>query len=166
MTIQELKPALIWKYFDEILQIPRPSKKEDKIIKYLMDFAAEYNLEVLKDEVGNVLIKKPAKPGKENSKTVILQSHSDMVCEKNQDTEHDFDNDPIKAYIDDDWIKAEGTTLGGDDGIGIAAALAVLSSDNIEHGPLEALFTADEETGMSGAFGLKEVFMEGKILIK
>lgn len=165
MTITDLKPTEIWKYFYEILQIPRPSKKEEKIIQYLLDFAKEHNLEAKKDEVGNVLIKKPATPGKENSKTVILQSHSDMVCEKNQHTEHDFDNDPIQAYIEDDWVKAHGTTLGGDDGIGIAASLAVLASKEIEHGPIEVLVTADEETGMTGAFGLQKGFMDGKILI-
>ncbi len=165
MTIQDLKPAEIWKYFDEITKIPRPSKKEEKIIQYLLDFAKEHNLEAEKDEVGNVIIRKPASPGKENHKTVILQSHSDMVCEKNADTEHNFDTDPIQTYIDGDWVKAKGTTLGGDDGIGIAAALAVLASDKINHPPIEALFTSDEETGMTGAFGLKEGFMKGEILI-
>ncbi len=165
MTIQDLKPAEIWKYFDEITKIPRPSKKEEKIIQYLLDFAKEHNLEAEKDEVGNVIIRKPGTKGKENHKTVILQSHSDMVCEKNADTEHNFDTDPIQTYIDDDWVKAKGTTLGGDDGIGIAAALAVLASDKINHPPIEALFTSDEETGMTGAFGLKEGFMKGEILI-
>ncbi|NPA68750.1 MAG: aminoacyl-histidine dipeptidase [Chlorobi bacterium] len=165
MTIQDLKPAEIWKYFDEITKIPRPSKKEEKIIQYLLDFAKEHNLEAEKDEVGNVIIRKPASPGKENHKTVILQSHSDMVCEKNADTEHNFDTDPIQTYIDGDWVKAKGTTLGGDDGIGIAAALAVLASDKINHPPIEALFTSDEETGMTGAFGLKEGFMKGEMLI-
>jgi len=165
MTISDLKPAEIWKYFDEITKIPRPSKKEEKIIQYLLDFAKEHNLEADRDEVDNVIIRKPATPGKENSETVILQSHSDMVCEKNADTEHDFDNDPIQTYIDGDWVKAKGTTLGGDDGIGIAAALAILASKDIKHGPIEALFTADEETGMSGAFGLQPGFMKGKTLI-
>ncbi len=165
MTISELKPREIWKYFDEITKIPRPSKKEEKIIEYLLNFAKEHKLEAERDEVGNVIIRKPGSSGKENHKTVILQSHSDMVCEKNADTEHNFDTDPIQTYIDGDWVKAKGTTLGGDDGIGIAAALAVLASDNIKHPPLEALFTADEETGMIGAFGLKEGFMKGEILI-
>jgi len=165
MTIQDLKPAEIWKYFDEITKIPRPSKKEEKIIQYLLDFAKEHNLEAEKDQVGNVIIRKPGTSGKENHKTVILQSHSDMVCEKNADTEHNFDTDPIQTYIDGDWVKAKGTTLGGDDGIGIAAALAVLASDNINHPPIEALFTSDEETGMTGAFGLQEGFMKGEILI-
>jgi len=165
MTITDLKPQEIWKYFDDITKIPRPSKKEEKIIQYLLDFAKEHDLEAEKDEVGNVVIRKPATQGKENSKTVILQSHSDMVCEKNSDTEHDFDNDPIQTYIDGDWVKAKGTTLGGDDGIGIAAALVVLAATDLQHGPIEALFTSDEETGMTGAFGLKEGFLKGKILI-
>ena len=165
MTIKDLQPQEIWKYFDEITKIPRPSKKEEKIIQYLLDFAKEHNLEAEKDEVGNVIIRKPATPGKENSKTVILQSHSDIVCEKNSDVVFDFDNDPIQTYIDGDWVKAKGTTLGGDDGIGFAASLLVLASTDLQHGPVEALFTADEETGMSGAFGLKEGFMKGEILI-
>ena len=165
MTIKDLKPAEIWKYFDEITKIPRPSKKEEKIIQYLLDFAKKHKLEAEKDEAGNVVIRKAGTAGKENHKTVILQSHSDMVCEKNADTKHNFDTDPIQTYIDGDWVKAKGTTLGGDDGIGIAAALAVLASDTISHPPLEALFTADEETGMTGAFGLKDGFLKGEILI-
>ncbi len=165
MNIKDLKPTEIWKYFDEITKIPRASKKEEKIIQYLLDFAKEHNLEAEKDEVGNVIIRKPATKGKENSKTVILQSHSDMVCEKNADTEHNFDTDPIQTYIDSDWVKAKGTTLGGDDGIGIAAALDILASKDIAHPAIEALFTSDEETGMTGAFGLKEGFMKGEILI-
>ena len=165
MNIIDLQPEAIWKYFDEIVKIPRPSKKEEKIIKYLLDFAKEYNLEADKDEVGNVIIRKPATEGKENVKSVVMQSHSDIVCEKNSDVEHDFDNDPIQAYIEGDWIKARGTTLGGDDGIGIAASLAVLASDEIKHGPIEALFTADEETGMSGAFGLQPGFVKSEILV-
>ena len=165
MKISEIQPAEIWKYFDEITQIPRPSKKEEKIIQYLLDFAKEHKLEAEKDEVGNVIIRKPATKGKEKGKSVVMQSHSDMVCEKNSDTVHDFDNDPIQAYIDGDWVKAKGTTLGGDDGIGIAASLAILASNEIEHGPIEALFTSDEESGMTGAFGLKEGFMQSKILL-
>lgn len=165
MTIKDLKPTEIWKYFDEITKIPRASKKEEKIIEYLLDFAKEHKLDAEKDEFGNVIIRKPATKGKENSKTVILQSHSDMVCEKNADTEHNFDTDPIQTYIDGDWVKAKGTTLGGDDGIGIAAALDILASTDIAHPPIEALFTSDEETGMTGAFGLQEGFMKGEILI-
>ncbi len=165
MTISDLKPAEIWKYFDEITKIPRPSKKEEKIIKYLLDFAKEHHLDAERDEIGNVVIRKAGTSGKENHKTVILQSHSDMVCEKNADTEHNFDTDPIQTYIDGDWVKAKGTTLGGDDGIGIAAALAVLTSKDIVHPPIEALFTVDEETGLTGAFALKEGFLKGEILI-
>jgi dipeptidase D len=135
--ILKLKPEAIWKYFHEITQIPRPSKKEERIIQYLLDFAKEHGFEAKKDEVGNVVIKKAATPGMENKKAVILQSHTDMVCEKNNDTEHDFDNDPITTWIDGDWVKAKGTTLGGDDGIGIAASLAILTDNTIKHGPIE-----------------------------
>jgi len=163
--IKNLEPKIVWKYFDEITKIPRPSKKEEKIIQYLLNFAKEYNLEAEKDEVGNVVIKKAATKGMENTATVILQSHSDMVCEKNNDVEFNFETDPIKAFIDGDWVTADGTTLGADDGIGIAASLAILSSNDIQHGPIEALFTSDEETGMTGAFGLQQGFLKGSILI-
>ena len=163
--ISELQPNLVWKYFDEITQIPRPSKKEEKIIEYLLNFAKEHNLDAEKDAAGNVVIRKPATAGMENATPVILQSHSDMVCEKNSDVEFNFDTDPIQTYIDGDWVKAKGTTLGGDDGIGVAAALAILASDNIKHPDIECLFTSDEETGMTGAFGLQPGFLKGKILI-
>lgn len=165
MTIKELEPSLLWKYFYEITQVPRPSKREEKIIAYLLDFAKQHNLEVKKDEAGNVLIVKPATKGKENLPTVILQGHVDMVCEKNNDTIFDFDNDPIQTFIDGDWVKAKGTTLGADNGIGVAAALAILASDNIEHGKLECLFTVDEETGLTGAYALGKDFLTGEILI-
>ena len=161
----ELKPASVFHYFAEICKVPRPSKKEEKIIAYLMNFAEEQGLEAKKDEAGNILIKKPATPGKENLKTVILQSHIDMVCEKNSDSNHDFLNDPIETYIDGEWLKAKGTTLGADNGIGMATQLAVLAANDIEHGPIECLFTVDEETGLTGAFALKEGFMDGDILI-
>ena len=161
----ELKPASVFHYFAEICKVPRPSKKEEKIIAYLMNFAEEQGLEAKKDEAGNILIKKPATPGKENLKTVILQSHIDMVCEKNSDSNHDFLNDPIETYIDGEWLKAKGTTLGADNGIGVATQLAILAADDIEHGPIECLFTVDEETGLTGAFALKEGFMDGDILI-
>ncbi len=164
-VILDLEPKSVWYYFKEILEIPRPSKKEEKIKAYLIDFGKKHKLETLTDEVGNVLIRKPASPGMENRKSVVLQSHMDMVCEKNSDTNHDFDNDPIEVYIENGWVTAKGTTLGGDDGIGVAAALAVLASDNIEHGPVEALFTVDEETGLTGAFGLKPGFLKSKILL-
>lgn len=149
----------------EICQIPRPSKKEEKIAAYVSDFAAKHNLQCTIDEAGNVLIKKPATPGFENRSGVILQCHLDMVCEKNSDTMHDFDIDPILPWIDGNWVKAKGTTLGADDGIGIAAALAILEATDISHGPLEALFTMDEETGLTGAFALKPGQLEGRILI-
>lgn len=164
-TILKLEPAKVWGHFKEILSIPRPSKKEGKIIDYLLSFARERNLEVLRDETGNVLIRKPATPGMENKKSVVLQSHLDMVCEKNSNIDHDFDNDPIEAYIEDGWIKANGTTLGGDDGIGVATELAILDSDDIQHGPIECLFTIDEETGLTGAFGLKSGFLKSSILL-
>jgi len=163
--IQELHPQEIWKYFHQITQIPRPSKKEEKIIQYLVDFAQEHHLEADLDSVRNMVIRKPASPGMENLPVIVLQSHLDMVCEKNNDIEHNFEVDPINAYIEDDWVKAKGTTLGGDDGIGIAASLAILASKNIEHGPLECFFTVDEETGMSGAFGLQPGFLKGKTLL-
>ena len=161
----ELKPASVFHYFAEICKVPHPSKKEEKIIAYLQNFAKEQGLESKTDEAGNILIKKPATPGKENLKTVILQSHIDMVCEKNSDSTHDFLNDPIETYIDGEWLKAKGTTLGADNGIGMAAQLAVLAANDIEHGPIECLFTVDEETGLTGAFALKEGFMDGDILI-
>ena len=163
--IKDLKPVEVWAWFDEILQVPRPSKKEEKIIRFLQEFGKKYQLETLTDEAGNVLIRKPGVKGKEDFPVLILQSHTDMVCEKNADVVHDFENDPIKAYVDGDWVKAEGTTLGADDGIGIAAQLALLASDSIQHGPIECLFTSDEETGLSGAFALKADFLKGKTLL-
>jgi dipeptidase D len=163
--ILNLEPKEVMGYFHEILQIPRPSKKEEKIIQYLTDFAKKLNLPVKKDEAGNILISKPASKGKEKVKTVVLQSHVDMVCEKNSDIIHDFEKDPIDAFVDGEWIRAKGTTLGADDGIGIAAQLAILASDKLEHGPIECLFTVDEETGLTGAFALQKGFFTGKILI-
>ncbi|MBR8538294.1 aminoacyl-histidine dipeptidase [Carboxylicivirga sediminis] len=160
-----LHPQEVWTQFEAICQVPRPSKKEEKIIEFLLKFAEENGLEAKKDEIGNVLISKPATPGKENLKSVVLQSHIDMVCEKNSDKKHDFDNDPITPVIDGDWVKADGTTLGADDGIGMAAQMALLIANDIEHGPIECLFTVDEETGLSGAFGLKEGFFNSSILL-
>ena len=165
MEKSELKPAGVFHFFNEICQVPRPSKKEEKMIAYLKAFGEKHNLETKVDEAGNVLIKKPATPGKENLKTVILQSHVDMVCEKNNDTDHDFLTDPIETEIDGEWMKAKGTTLGADNGIGVATELAILADDSIEHGPIECLFTVDEETGLTGAFALKEGFMSGEILL-
>ena len=135
------------------------------MIAYLKAFGAKHNLETKVDEAGNVLIKKPATPGKENLQTVVLQSHIDMVCEKNNDVQHDFLTDPIETEIDGEWLKAKGTTLGADNGIGVATELAILADDSIEHGPLECLFTVDEETGLTGAFALQEGFMSGDILL-
>jgi dipeptidase D len=163
--ITELNPAEVWAYFNEILAIPRISKKEDQIIAYLIGFAKKYKLEHKQDQVGNLLISKPATPGMENRKGVVLQSHADMVGEKHAEVKHDFDVDPIDAYLEDGWVKARGTTLGADDGIGIAASLAILASDNIEHGPLECLFTIDEESGMTGALGLQPGFLQGTVLL-
>ena len=165
MNEKNLKPASVFYYFEEICKVPRPSKREEKIIAYLKAFGREHGLETKTDEVGNVLIKKPATPGKENLKTVILQSHIDMVCEKNSDVEHDFLIDPIETVVDGEWLKAKGTTLGADNGIGVATELAILAATDIEHGPLECLFTVDEETGLTGAFALKPGFMTGDILI-
>lgn len=164
-SITSLKPEILWHYFNEILEIPRPSKKEEKIMQYLLDFGKAHQLETVQDKIGNVIIKKGPTIGKENSKTVILQSHMDMVCEKNSDKIHDFENDPIIAYIDGEWVKANGTTLGADDGIGIAAQLAILASNEIEHGPIECLFTTDEETGLTGAHDLDPNILKGKILL-
>lgn len=165
MEKNALQPAIVFHYFEEVCQVPRPSKKEEKIRAYLLDFAQKHKLAYKTDEAGNVLIEKPATVGKEHLKTVILQSHMDMVCEKNKDTQHNFETDPIETYVDGEWLKAKGTTLGADNGIGVAAQLAVLASDNIEHGPIQCLFTVDEETGLTGAFALKEGFMDGDILI-
>jgi len=163
--IAELKPSEVWAYFNEILAIPRISKKEDQIITYLIGFAKDHKLAYKRDQVGNLLISKPATKGMEDRKGIILQSHADMVGEKNAEVKHDFDKDPIQPYQEDGWVKARGTTLGADDGIGIAASMAVLASESIEHGPLECLFTIDEESGMTGALGLQPGFLQGSILL-
>ena len=163
--LDTLQPQPLWNYFEEICQVPRPSKKEEKIIRFLLDFAEQNHLEAKRDEIGNVLISKPAFPGRENAQTVILQSHIDMVCEKNSDKKFDFNTDAIVPVIDGEWVRADGTTLGSDDGIGMAAQMSVLASTDIQHGPIECLFTVDEETGLSGAFALKKGFMNGKVLL-
>lgn len=163
--LNQLEPSLVWKYFNEILQVPRPSKRESKMIAYLQQTGKNLGLETLTDEAGNVVIRKKATKGKENSPTVILQSHMDMVCEKNNDVQHDFDHDPIDIVVEDQWIKAKGTTLGADNGIGIAASLAVLASEDIAHGPIECLFTVDEETGLTGAAALAPNMLQGNILL-
>ncbi|PKL81584.1 MAG: cytosol nonspecific dipeptidase, partial [Ignavibacteriae bacterium HGW-Ignavibacteriae-3] len=160
-----LKPELLWNHFEEMCRIPHPSRHEAKIADYVMSVAKKNNLESSRDEFGNIIIRKPATPGKENLTPVVMQGHLDMVPEKNSDVVHDFEKDPIKCYVDGDWVKAKGTTLGSDNGIGVAAALAVMESKDLEHGPVEALFTLDEETGLFGAQALKPGFVNGKILL-
>ncbi len=159
------QPTALWKYFEEICRIPRPSKKEEQIRLFLVKYAENNHLEYVVDNAGNLLIKKPATKGMEKRMTVVLQSHLDMVCEKNSDNKHDFEKDPIQISIEGEWIKARGTTLGADDGIGIAAQLAVLDATDISHGPVECLFTVDEETGLTGACELEKDFFTGKILL-
>lgn len=163
--IASLEPRLVWEQFDAITRVPRPSKKEEKIREYLVRFAADHGIECHTDKIGNVVMRKPATPGYEQRPKVILQSHMDMVCEKNSGVEFDFSRDAIRTRIEGEWVRAEGTTLGADDGIGMAAALAVLIDPEAEHGPLEALFTVDEETGLTGAFELGEGMLTGKYLI-
>ncbi len=163
--LASLKPELVWKHFENICNYPRPSKKETKVVQYVLNVIKELGLEYEQDSFGNILVRKSATPGFENRKTVCLQGHLDMVCEKNSDVQHDFDNDPIQPYIDGDWVKARGTTLGADNGIGVAAALAVMESKDIQHGPLEFLFTLDEETGLTGASNLKPGFVKADILL-
>ena len=163
--IQELQPKEVFSIFHEITQVPRPSKREGKIIEWLKAFAIKHNLEHTVDEAGNIIMRKPATTGYEDKPGVILQAHMDMVCEKNNDTVHDFDNDPIHTYIDGDFIKAQGTTLGADNGIGMALMLAAITSDTLKHPALECLFTVDEETGLTGAFRLQDGCLNGKQLI-
>jgi len=165
MNKNDLKPAVVFAEFAKINEIPRPSKREEKMIEYLKKWGEKHGLATNVDETGNVIIRKPATLGMENCKTVILQSHMDMVCDKLVDVTFDFDKDPIRTYIDGEWLTAEGTTLGADDGIGCAIELAILASDDIQHGPIECVFTRDEETGLSGAEGMKAGFMTGDYLI-
>ncbi|MCL5246080.1 aminoacyl-histidine dipeptidase [Cellulophaga sp. 20_2_10] len=164
-TIRELEPKAIWNKFADLNAVPRPSKKEERVIEFMLDFGASLQLETLNDEVGNVIIRKPATPGLENKKMVTLQSHLDMVHQKNNDTVFDFDTQGIQMYIDGDWVRAQGTTLGADNGMGVAAIMALLESTDIPHPALEALFTIDEETGMTGAMGLKGGVLKGDILL-
>ncbi|MFA5329000.1 MAG: aminoacyl-histidine dipeptidase [Prolixibacteraceae bacterium] len=163
--ISTLTPNEVWENFYQLTRIPRPSHHEEQIRQYVADFGKKLGLETIQDEAGNVIIRKPATPGMENRKGVILQGHLDMVPQKNSDKEHDFASDPIETLIDGDWVKANGTTLGSDNGIGVAAAMTVLASKDLAHGPVEALFTATEETGMDGAMGLKSGILKGDILI-
>ena len=160
-----LKPALVWKHFAEIVRIPRPSHHEEKIRKYILDFARAQGLACKEDSAHNVYVSKPASKGMENRKGVILQAHLDMVPQKNNDKQFDFTKDPIDAYVDGDWVTADGTTLGADNGIGAAAILAVLEDKTLKHGPLEALFTATEETGMDGAAALDCSDLKGRLLL-
>ena len=164
-TIQSLAPQNVWKHFYSLTQIPRPSGYMQPVTDFLLQFGKGLGLETFTDEVGNVIIRKPATPGMENRKGVILQAHMDMVPQNNNDTVHDFKKDPIDAYVDGDWVKAKGTTLGADNGLGVAAIMAVLEDNTLKHGPLEALITTDEETGMVGAFGLKKGTVNGEILL-
>jgi dipeptidase D len=165
MSISNLQPQAVWKFFDEITQIPHPSKKEERIVQYLLDFAQARNLAFEKDDANNVLIKKKATSGKEQLPTIVLQSHVDMVCEKNKETVFDFEKDAIQTYIDGDWVKTRGTTLGADNGIGVAAQLAILDANNLVHGNIECLFTTEEEVGLNGASALRPGFISGNILI-
>jgi dipeptidase D len=164
-SIADLQPHLIWKHFYGLTQVPRPSKKEEKVRAYLRQLITDLGLPFEEDEVGNIVVRKPGTPGFENAPSVVMQGHVDMVCEKNKGTEHDFDNDPIKAYVDGDWVTADGTTLGADNGIGVAAALAVLEANDLQHGPIEVLCTIDEETGLTGAKALKPGFLKSEIML-
>lgn len=163
--IRQLKPQQLWSKFADLNAIPRPSKKEERVIAFMMDFGKKLGLETIKDEVGNVIIKKPATTGMENRTTVVLQSHLDMVHQKNNDTEFDFDKQGIDMYVYGDWVRARGTTLGADNGLGVATIMAILESTDIPHPAIEALFTIDEETGMTGAKGLKGGLLNGGILL-
>lgn len=164
-VLSGLKPAAVWKNFEALCSHPHPSGHEEAIRQYVYDFAKGLGLEAIVDEVGNLIIRKPATPGMENRKGVILQAHIDMVPQKNNDTKHDFEKDPILPCIDGEWVKATGTTLGADNGIGVAAAMSVLEAKDLKHGPIEVLLTIDEETGMTGAFGLKSGVLHGDILL-
>ena len=165
LTIKNLQPTEIWGHFADLNAVPRPSKKEEKIIQFMVNFGNKLQLETLVDKIGNILIKKPASKGMENRKTVILQGHLDMVHQKNATTDFNFEEEGINMFVDDDWVKAKGTTLGADNGLGVAAIMGILSSKNSEHPAIEALFTIDEETGMTGAMGLDATFLTGEILI-
>lgn len=163
--LNSLEPALLWKNFDSICKIPRTSRNEEKAIDFVVNFAVKHNLKYKKDQVGNVVISKPATRGNENKPGIVLQAHLDMVPQKNASSSHDFSKDPIQTYMDGEWVHAKDTTLGADNGIGVSAGLAVLEADNISHGPVEVLFTIDEETGMTGAMNLAADFVKGRILM-
>lgn len=163
--IKNLKPECIWRNFDALTQVPRPSGHLEKVQQFLLDFAKNTGVEAFKDEAGNIVMRKPATPGMENRKTTILQAHMDMVPQKEKTSTHNFETDPIQTYVDGEWVKAKGTTLGADDGLGVAAIMAVMEAKDLKHGPIEALITADEETGMYGANGLPAGELEGEILL-
>ncbi|MGX7668630.1 aminoacyl-histidine dipeptidase [Flavobacterium pedocola] len=163
--VRNLEPKQLWNKFADLNAVPRPSKKEERVIAFMMDFGKNLGLETIKDEVGNVIIKKPATAGMENRKTIVMQSHLDMVHQKNNDTIFDFDTQGIEMYVDGDWVRAKGTTLGADNGLGVATIMAILESKDIKHPAIEALFTIDEETGMTGAMGLKGGLLDGEILL-
>ncbi|CAA7195499.1 aminoacyl-histidine dipeptidase [Chryseobacterium potabilaquae] len=165
MELSNIEPQIIWKNFSKLNAVPRPSKKEEKVIAFIKEFGENLGLETLVDEVGNVIIKKPASAGMENRKSIVLQSHLDMVCQKNNDINFDFETEGIKMEIDGDWVKAQGTTLGADNGLGVATIMSILESSDISHPSLEALFTIDEETGMTGALGLQPNQLTGDILL-
>lgn len=165
MEVKDLEPRIVFDIFDKITQVPRPSKKEGKIRKFLLDFAAQHGIETKTDAIGNVAMRIPATPGYEKAKKIVLQGHMDMVAEKNGDVVHDFENDPIHTVVDGEWVRAQGTTLGADNGIGVAAALAALTDKSLVHGPLSALFTVDEETALTGATNLGEGMIDGDILL-
>ncbi len=165
VQLTDLQPEALWRHFHGITRVPRPSKKEVKILDYLKKVISDLGYDFVQDETGNIVVRKPATPGYENAPTVLIQGHVDMVCEKNKGTDHDFDNDPINAFVDGEWVKAKGTTLGADNGIGLAAALAVLEAKDIVHPPMEFLFTVDEETGLTGAKGLKPGFLKADIML-
>lgn len=163
--VRNLEPKQLWNKFADLNAVPRPSKKEERVIAFMMDFGKKLGLETINDEVGNVIIKKPASAGMENRKTIVMQSHLDMVHQKNNDTNFDFDTQGIEMYVDGDWVRAKGTTLGADNGLGVATIMAILESTDIKHPAIEALFTIDEETGMTGAMGLKGGLLDGEILL-
>ncbi|UHO37477.1 aminoacyl-histidine dipeptidase [Chryseobacterium capnotolerans] len=165
MALSNIEPQIIWKNFSKLNAVPRPSKKEEKVIAFIKGFGEDLGLETTVDEVGNVIIKKPATAGMENRKSIVLQSHLDMVCQKNNDVNFDFETEGIKMEVDGDWVKAKGTTLGADNGLGVATIMSILESSDIPHPALEALFTIDEETGMTGAIGLKPGQLTGEILL-
>ena len=165
ITIKDLQPREVWKHFEALTQVPRPSGHLEKIQQFLLDFGKSINVKTWQDEAGNIIMRKPATPGLENRKGIILQAHMDMVPQKTPDSKHDFINDPITTIVKGDWLYADDTTLGADNGLGVAAIMAIMEDESLQHGPLEALITADEETGMYGAFGLKGGELEGELLL-